>query len=659
MHLAERKLFGFDHAVLGAHVLKAWNIPEPVPRVIAWHHSPARALQDTVLAGMVETLRLADMLAYLLPMDDARLAIELVAAGDAAQYLEISDVQLAAMWDDLRGLRERSRARSHGEPELEVMVPKSELGSLMPMASRAPINSAAPRSSLSKGTRPLHEVPSHFPCSVCAKPSYGNVCGACGGQVCPEHQVGLDEWCTTCVREYARFKKSSRLSSLARIGVGLLVGITLSVAVVSAARAPEARLESILLAPVMVLALWAVVLPVAHRLWRKLAFLENRRNRPGLDALPIARPQQIPIQSITPPEALPTVGPPEGSLVPHSLVPHSLRPHSLLPDSEISGAPGSEPSLSIAPLSMAPLSMGPNSMNPNSMGPSSLGPTSIRASGANSLGPPSPRTAASLPASMRPVWEDAPSLIPPSMVPPMPAPVASAAPARSFESCSTPAPTSLGPTTSRSALAAAAVVIPESVVVQNEASELREAAETPLPASATRISTRAPTMVEESPVEVAPVAKRPSELPATERAPVEPAAAPVSIPAPAVAALAPKVIPSVPPPAPLAEVPAIATAPTLLDAPRVMKTGVSAEPEATPPTAERTPTMAPDAVSSQPSGAHPVVRLRAEPVVNTPLTRARAMACGRPVSFACTSYAGGRLPQASIAPAAPGSRESA
>ena len=36
IHIAERKLFGFDHAVLGAHVLKAWNIPEPVPRVIAW-----------------------------------------------------------------------------------------------------------------------------------------------------------------------------------------------------------------------------------------------------------------------------------------------------------------------------------------------------------------------------------------------------------------------------------------------------------------------------------------------------------------------------------------------------------------------------------------------------------------------------------------------
>jgi hypothetical protein len=561
------------------------------------------------------------------------------------------------MWDDLRGLRERCRARSHGEPELEVMMPKSELGSLMPMASRAPINSGAPRSSLSKGTRPLHEVPAHFPCSVCAKPSYGNVCGACGGQVCPEHQVGADEWCTTCVREYKRFKKSSRLSPALRIGVGLLVGITLSVAVVSAARAPDARFESIVLAPLMVVALWAVVLPVAHRLWRKLAFLDSRRNRSGLDALPIARPHQIPIQSITPPEALPTMGPPEGSLF----------PNSLLPDSERAGAPGSEPSLSIAPLSMAPLSMNPNSMaplsmGPSSMGPRSMGPSSIRASrGPHSQPPVSPRTAASLPASMRPVWEDAPSLIPPSIAPS----VVSAAPRRTLESCSAPAPASVAPATSRSALPPAVVATPAvEPATENETVALREAAETPLPASATRISTRVPKVDEEPPVEAAPVAKRPIELPVTEQAPVEPElVASASIPAPAVAALQPEVIPSVPPPAVAETLAAFVSAPTLLDAPRVMKSEVPAEPEATlRAQVEPTPSLAPDAdgtfASSQPSGAHPVFRLPTEPVVNTPLTRARAMACGRTVSFACTSYIGGRLPQ-SIAPAASGSRESA
>ncbi len=32
-HERERELYGFDHANLGAHVLHAWNIPDPVPLV--------------------------------------------------------------------------------------------------------------------------------------------------------------------------------------------------------------------------------------------------------------------------------------------------------------------------------------------------------------------------------------------------------------------------------------------------------------------------------------------------------------------------------------------------------------------------------------------------------------------------------------------------
>lgn len=686
IHIAERKLFGFDHAVLGAHVLKAWNIPEPVPRVIAWHHSPARALQDTVLAGMVETLRLADTLAYLLPMADARLAIDLVAAGDAAQYLEISDVQLAAMWDDLRGLRERSRARSHGEPELDVMVPKAELGSLSPQASRAPVNSSGPRSTISKGARPLHEVPTHFPCSVCAKPSYGNVCSACGGQVCPEHQIGADEWCTTCVREYARFKKSSRLSSLSRIGVGLLVGVTLSVAVVSAARAPGVSAESVVLAPLMVLALWAVVLPVAHRLWRKLAFLESRRQRSNIDALPIARPQNIPIQSVTPPEALPTIGPPEASLAP------------LLFNSDDRSEPGSEPVLSVAPLSMAPLSMAPLSMAPASLAPrsqmpASVAPISPRMQDASPNSLPAPGSAGSIPASMRPVWEDAPSLIPS-----LAAPVIQQNTARTYESCSVPAPApaSLTPSTSRSAMPKVAVPSES----QETSAEQAEAA----PASVTRISTRAPKPAE-SPLEEAPLGKRSSELPRPEVLSGAGASADLeSEPRAEVTAepISPELSGKV-----IDTAPAIGTAPTLLAAPRVQTSVMPTEAEATlraeldapslrpEPSLKPAPSELPEAspappslrselvvrgeaqaaadapveessalpdaegvrVSSQPSGAHPVLRFPVERQVNSPLSRARAIACGKTVMFACTF--GGQAQQNSIAPVAPGSRESA
>src|SRR3954471_3602186 len=139
VHEQERRVFGFDHATLGAHVLTAWNIPEPVPKVIAWHHQPARALQDSLLSAMVQTLRLADLLAYELGRREEQEGVQLVAASEAAQYLDISEPQLASMWKDLAALRDRSKARSHGEPELEAADPRLEVpNSLRPRGSLSP-----------------------------------------------------------------------------------------------------------------------------------------------------------------------------------------------------------------------------------------------------------------------------------------------------------------------------------------------------------------------------------------------------------------------------------------------------------------------------------------------------------------------------------------
>ncbi|MCB1185517.1 HDOD domain-containing protein, partial [bacterium] len=45
VHLCERVTLGFDHAVLGAHVLSLWNLPPDLTRIVAWHHQPGRAYE--------------------------------------------------------------------------------------------------------------------------------------------------------------------------------------------------------------------------------------------------------------------------------------------------------------------------------------------------------------------------------------------------------------------------------------------------------------------------------------------------------------------------------------------------------------------------------------------------------------------------------------
>jgi putative nucleotidyltransferase with HDIG domain len=356
IHIEERRVFGFDHAVLGAHVLAAWNIPDPVPKVIAWHHAPARAMQDTVLSSMVQTLRLADLLAYVLALHDEKVGIEIVAASDSARYLDISDAQLAAMWQDLAALRDRSRARSHGEPELDAIVPKSELpGSAVP-SQRVSRMSQTPNSTY-RASRPLQEVPAHFPCNVCGKPSYGNVCPACGGHVCPDHQGASDEWCTTCRREFGHFRKRAELPLAIKIGVGALVGGTLAVGVVRAARSPGDGWIVMLVAPLVVVALWAVVLPVAYKLWQKLAFLQTRRHAtPGI-RLPVSRPQTVAIVSAPPAQLADDALGELDAPIPWDAPAVSIGPISTASLS-LSVAPGSSPPLSVMPPAHEPSSSG-------------------------------------------------------------------------------------------------------------------------------------------------------------------------------------------------------------------------------------------------------------------------------------------------------------
>jgi HD-like signal output (HDOD) protein len=59
----ERVLLGYDHAVLGGWVLHQWDIPEPVPRVVAQHHQQEACFLDNgPLGRLTAWLQVADEL---------------------------------------------------------------------------------------------------------------------------------------------------------------------------------------------------------------------------------------------------------------------------------------------------------------------------------------------------------------------------------------------------------------------------------------------------------------------------------------------------------------------------------------------------------------------------------------------------------------------
>ncbi|HEY3256775.1 MAG TPA: hypothetical protein VGJ91_22620, partial [Polyangiaceae bacterium] len=283
-----------------------------MPKVVLYHHAPARAMQDTLISSMVHTLRLADMMSYALVLESDQEGISIVTESEAAQYLEISEPQVAAMWTDLRALADRSRARSHGQPDMEVVAPRrlEVPRSLRPRRSGAPrslppsssmpaghVLDGAPQSSRSpagaRSSSEVNEVPAHFPCVACSKPSYGNICPACGGQVCPEHQLGPDHWCVLCMGEHVKFRSKNALPGYLKVTGLALAGFSVGASVTGVMVSQTFAVWKLIVAPLTMVLLWGVLLPVAHRLWLRKRFLNTRPK--GRVPLPIQLPRPNPV----------------------------------------------------------------------------------------------------------------------------------------------------------------------------------------------------------------------------------------------------------------------------------------------------------------------------------------------------------------------------
>lgn len=57
----ERRVFGFDHAQLGAELMRAWKLPPDLSEVTEYHHDPAKAGRVPVAAALIH---IADYLAH-------------------------------------------------------------------------------------------------------------------------------------------------------------------------------------------------------------------------------------------------------------------------------------------------------------------------------------------------------------------------------------------------------------------------------------------------------------------------------------------------------------------------------------------------------------------------------------------------------------------
>ncbi len=179
-HFEERRRYGFDHALLGGHVLTSWKLPHPLPRVVAWHHQPNRAYRSQgKVPRMVALLRLADALASLdrtTTLDEVAMAFntmpeELAVLGFSE---EVRPRLCRELLNEAFDVMEAQRisavtpiAPEEPEPEQEPAPSVEPLASVEPRPSVEPLASVEPPASV-KPPLPTLTVASSPP--LCSSP---------------------------------------------------------------------------------------------------------------------------------------------------------------------------------------------------------------------------------------------------------------------------------------------------------------------------------------------------------------------------------------------------------------------------------------------------------------------------------------------------------
>jgi putative nucleotidyltransferase with HDIG domain len=179
MHVKERELYGFDHAVLGAHIFSEWKIPEPLPRVIALHHQPLRAFRRGDNVGrMVAVLRWAERLAHDFELGRTldETWLDEMSRDESVLHLDIARADFGRFCNEL----EKTYRDGHkiAPPEVPIAEP-----------TPIPFESPAP---------PTVDVSHGIVCVVCGELASADSCPRCKVLLCPAHASKDGVSCQAC-----------------------------------------------------------------------------------------------------------------------------------------------------------------------------------------------------------------------------------------------------------------------------------------------------------------------------------------------------------------------------------------------------------------------------------------------------------------------------
>ncbi len=144
----EIALMGFDHASLGAAVVRNWNLPAPLPQVVALHHDWEGAVEaGGVVCAIVALLRVADRLVPVLnstpnpTLDDLT---PVIASDPGFAHLGLTREELFRSWEGLRKAEDRATLLGEAPPLGAPTVPMVLARARAVEAARAPTSKGGP-----------------------------------------------------------------------------------------------------------------------------------------------------------------------------------------------------------------------------------------------------------------------------------------------------------------------------------------------------------------------------------------------------------------------------------------------------------------------------------------------------------------------------------
>ncbi len=112
-HRRERCMLGFDHAMLGGYVLARWNLPEPLPQIVACHHhAKPGEMKPGIVPMSIAMIRLADQVDWMMakPRDPDPAILRDLSLSPEGAYAGLREDTLSSLWDDLRAARAEARS---------------------------------------------------------------------------------------------------------------------------------------------------------------------------------------------------------------------------------------------------------------------------------------------------------------------------------------------------------------------------------------------------------------------------------------------------------------------------------------------------------------------------------------------------------------------